>query len=164
MKFLCLLLCLAFLSCGCAQKVEYESVQSCGTEFEYVDDVMQISLPGCAFDMVIETDNDKIYFCDGYYISTQVFQETDLNETLQSCTGFDKDSLDLIETKSNEMVRYDCVWSSAGEGSDQIGRVAIFEQDSIHYVVSVMCAMEQYKDCAQQWDDLFSSIQISTDQ
>ena len=126
---------------------------------------VQVSLPEEASVMTMDAgDTGKLYLCDGYTVTVQTMLSGDLQQTLQDTTGFGPAQLKLMETRTQEAVRYDCVWSAAGEGGDQIGRAAVLDDGSYHYVVTAMADASVSGELTKAWNDLFRSIKlVSTD-
>ena len=161
-KGLFLLLMPAFLL-GCSAQESFETVSD-----EYVQPVAAVMqqaalrLPeGAAVAVMQNDETGSIYFCDDYTITLQTLDSGDLKETLYTATGFEEDQLKVIETNCGTAKRYDCVWASAGEGEEQIGRVAILDDGNYHYVLTCMTGASNAQALQDQWQDLFSSFCIT---
>ena len=101
-----------------------------------------------------------IYLCDGYTVCVQTAAAGDLNRTFQENTGFTKDALTVIETQQQGITRYDCVWTAAGEGEEQICRGVILDDGSFHYVVTVMTNASDAERFAQQANAILDSVSL----
>ena len=163
MKKLCLMMVLALFLTGCAQQT-----------FETVSDVLDVPamaqpqqlelvLPEEAAAQSMESSEGTLYLCNGYSLTVQTMDAGDLDRTLRQCTGFAKDQLTVMETQQNGVKRYDCVWSAAGEGGDQVGRAAVLDDGSCHYVVTVMADFAAAGDLADTWEGILDSVSLSTD-
>lgn len=150
----------------------------CGAQetFETVDDVLvqpviapvqqvQVSLPDEA--AVPTMDNglgSKIYLCDGYTVSVQTFSGGNLDETLLQTTGFPREALTLMETGQGGVTRYDCAWSTMGEGGNQVCRCVVLDDGRTHYVVCVMAPESEAGAFRETWQNILSSVTlVSTD-
>ena len=149
-------------------------LSGCGAQetFETVSDVydvpamaqmqqVELALPEEAALPSMESDDaGKLYLCDGYTLTVQTLEGGDLDSTLRQTTGFGRDQLTLMETQKNGTTRYDCVWSAAGEGGDHIGRAAVLDDGSYHYVVSVMAQADTAGELADTWQDILDSVAL----
>ena len=157
MKKLCLLVVLAICLCGCQATTTFETLQDVYGE-ENLEGPRQItvSLPEEA--TMVRSGNNRLYLCDGYDVTVEVMASGDLNRTMQSLTGFAADALTMVQTSVQQMQRYECVWTSAGEGADQIGRAVVLDDGNYHYCVTMMAPSEQAGSLQAVWSDLLDSI------
>lgn len=125
---------------------------------------IQIVLPK---DTVAETlengTNETIYLCDGYTVTTQVLSGGDMEKTFRELTGFSKEQLTVMQRKSGNYDRYDCVWSAAGEAEDLVARCVVLDDGNFHYAVTVSAPFSAAGDLAQTWQSILSSVSLSTD-
>lgn len=161
-KWLCLGLLPVFLV-GCGKQEAYETVSD---EFiQPVAAVMQqaaIQIPEGAVVAAMHNDETgSIYFCDDYTMTLQTMESGDLNKTVYTVTGYTKEQLDMIETAAENAVRYDCVWVSAGESEEQVGRAAILDDGNYHYVLTCMTNASDALSLQEAWQTLFSSFCIT---
>ena len=161
-KWLCLCLLPVFLT-GCGRQEAYETVSD-----DYVQPVaavMQeaaVQIPEGAVVAAMQNDEaGSLYFCDNYTMTLQTVVSGDLNKTLREVTGFEKDQLKLIETAAGDSRRYDCVWVSAGEGEEQVGRAAILDDGSYHYVLTCMTDASNAHALQESWQTLFDSFTLA---
>ena len=103
----------------------------------------------------------SLYLCDGYTITVQTLEAGNLDKTLLSTTGYGKNGLRLVESFRGNAKRYDCVWTAAGEGEDQVGRACILDDGSFHYVVSVMAGQSRSGELQPVWQDIFDSFRLA---
>ncbi len=148
---------------------------ACGApkDFETMSDVYDAPQPAEAAEMVFSVPQDaavqvmeaegagSLYQCDGYSVMAQTLSSGDLDATLRAVTGYPRDALQVLQRKDGTLTRYECVWSSAGEGGDQVGRAVILDDGSYHYCLSVMCDAENAGKLAQAWQKLFDGFSIA---
>lgn len=101
-----------------------------------------------------------IYLCDGYTVTLNTVTSGDLNKTLYEATGFTKDGLQLMQTGSADLKRYECVWAAAGEPEEQVGRLCILDDGNYHYVLTAMADASQTGKLRQTWNTLFDSFRL----
>lgn len=102
----------------------------------------------------------KIYLCDGYTLTVQTMEAGDLDGTLRKLTGYGRSQLSLMQTQRGDADRYECVWTGAGEGGDQMCRAMVLDDGSYHYAVTVMAAAEDAGDLAAIWQGIFDSVKL----
>ena len=166
LKRIVYLLILSVLLSGCAAQ-DFETVMDTQPILETQPAAgIRIQLPEDASLAVLGDESvGKIYLCEGYEISVQTLTGGDLERTLREITGFTKDRLTLLKTEQDAMHRYDCVWSSAGETEQRVGKLAILDDGTFHYVVSVMADESVAESLQDRFDDLFRSFSlVSTEQ
>ena len=163
MKKLCVLAVLLLLLTGCGKKTKYETLADpCYTEQTQSPGVIQISVPDELAAPVMQTENgDRLYIADDYTVTVQTMPGGDLSATLKNCTGFEWDKLTVLETEKDGMKRYDCAWTSAGEGTQSVGRLMILDDAAYHYVLAVTAAGDETTDMTRVWQELSDSFRIS---
>lgn len=164
MKKLILIAGVLLLLTGCKAQTTFETVEDA-----YIQPVsvqihqMALALPEDAATLTVQSDEGgNLYFCDGYTVTVQVLPSGDLNSTLRQTTGFDKEDLPVMETQPGGIKRYDWVWTSAGEGEDQVCRGALLDDGVSHYVLTCMAGASQAQTVQEDWQDLFSSFCLLT--
>lgn len=159
MKKLCLILAVALMLTGCSAVGTFETLGNVYGEQEKPA-MQQVSyeLPEEAAAQTIRSDYGSLYFCDGYEIAVQTMDAGDLDRTLRQLTGFGRDKLTVIETGLTPAARYECVWTAAGEGGDQVGRVVVLDDGNYHYCMSVMAEAGAAPALQEQWQALLSSF------
>ncbi len=165
MKKVCVVLLLMFVLTGCSAKPAYETLGNVWDDpVSAPQRSLQLELPEDAALMAMDTaENEKIYLCNGYTLTVQTVPSGDINRTLQQTTGFTKDQLTVMKTQQENAARYMCAWSSAGEGGQQVGRAAILDDGSYHYVVCVMADAEDAGILTSDWQELLNSVSLHTD-
>lgn len=146
----------------------------CGAEetFETIADevVQQVSvqvreialqLPEEAASPTVESGANRLYQCRDYDISIQTLDGGDLNRTIQTLSGYEKESLTVIQTERSGVACYEFVWASVGETGDQIGRAVILDDGSYHYCVSILGDADAAAANQVYWDELFHSVTLS---
>lgn len=153
------ILCVVMLLTGCGAAETFETISDEMMEpVAAVQREFDLEMPEDAVMTVMESNAGTLYLCEGYEISQQVFEAGDLDRTVQNVCGYQRDDLTLLETQSEGAIRYDFVWSTAGESGDQIGRAAILDDGSYHYVLSVMADAEQAGQLEPVWNELFDTF------
>ena len=151
----------ALLLCGCMAEETYETISD-----EMVQSVMaqpkQISvrLPDDAVAPVLESDSEQIYMCQEYEIILQTLSSGDLQETIQTISGYPKEQLTIVQTQQGDTDRYDFVWVSAGETGDRLGQAVILDDGDYHYCMSVLRDAEDTKKSQIVWSEVFNSFAL----
>lgn len=153
-------LCSVLLLTGCAAAETFETV---GDELlqPVMAEVGQISLAvpeGAYVQTMVTGDDDKLYFCDGYTVAVQVLPRGDFNQTCAELCGFQKASLNILETSAGGQKRYDWIWTAAGEGGDTLGRAAVIDDGKYHYCVSLQADAAMAGELESQWSKLLGSF------
>lgn len=161
MKKLLLLFCAMLMLTGC-------SVQT----FETVDDLNDVSalatpatllmeLPEEAAAPAMQGSSGTLYFCGDYDIMVEVIPSGNLNSTLQTLTGFEREELNIMQTVRCGVDCYEGVWSAAGEAGDHVGRVLVLDDGSYHYCISLMAMAEDAGQCGDDWNQLLESVALA---
>lgn len=120
-----------------------------------------LSLPEEAAQTALHSQQEgSLYFCEDYTVAVQTLDGSDLDSTLRSVTGYGKDDLSLITTRRRGTDCYECVWTAAGETSQQVGRTVILDDGSYHYTVTVMADAEKAGQLRKTWDSLLGSFYL----
>lgn len=163
MKKVCVLMLALFLLAGCSGQKEMETVMDSAVQPEKAAmKEMVFTLPDSASSEVIASENsDQVFFCDGFILTKQIKESGDLHKTFQEATGYPYEQLSVMETLQNEMKRYDCVWTAVGENGDEIGRCAVLDDGSYHYILTVQSEAENAGVLTEAvWNPLFSSFSL----
>ena len=162
MKIIIALLALLLCLNSCAMAPSYETLSDTYIQ-QQAPEPMQIvlELPEDAGLPTVQADSgDRLYQCDGYWISLQTYPAGDLEKTLQSATGCSMKLLQPLQTRLGGVDCYDCVWAAAGEGQTQSGRLRLLDDGNHHYVVTVMADAEQAGQLQPQIQALFRSVRL----
>ena len=162
MKKCIVLALLMLLLAGCGAQETFETV---------ADDYMQpVSAP--LWQMVLDVpqdatvstlqgkDGDKIYLCEDYTVTVQTMASGDVQGVIHTLTGYEKADLTVMETRQEGAKRYECVWASAGEGENQIGRLCLLDDGNYIYAVTAMAGESKTGELAQTWENLFDSFRL----
>ena len=152
----------AMLLCGCNTPA-YETVGDVYiTQPPAEGMTVGLELPEAGAEAVMEgSGGGRSYLYDGYEEVVQTLSVASLDEALRSVTGFGKDRLMVMATREGELDRYDCVWCTAGEQGDRVGRAAIFHDGSHFYCVSALADSTQVHQLSPVWNQILDSISLS---
>ena len=148
----------AFVLCGCRGEETMETVAD-----EWMIPVMaqpkeiSVRLPEDLVMPVLEQDSRQLYMGDGYELMLDVLDAGDLSNTVRSMCGYEKENLTMIQTRQENMDRYDFVWTAAGETGERLGRGVILDDGSYHYCLS---ALRDSGDTKIVWRDVFGSFSL----
>lgn len=164
MKKLWWLLVISLLLTGCGTSAVWETVSDADNSPVMAQmQELKLTLPGDAAVETIENgQEEKIYLCDGYTVAAQTLSGGDIEKTLRDISGFSKDQLTVMETQSQNVKRYECVWAAAGEAEDQVARAVVLDDGVYHYAVTVMAPFSTAGDLSAVWQSILSSVQLST--
>ena len=109
---------------------------------------------------VMEQGSSQLYMGDGYELMLDVLDAGDLSETVLSMCGYEKDNMTMVQTRQNGMVRYDFVWTAAGEEGLQVGRASIYDDGNYHYVLTALAAEEAAGELRQEFQEIFASCKL----
>lgn len=162
MKKCWILLVLVLCLSGCGDRETFETVGD-----ELLQPVMaqmaqvSLALPEEALVSVIRNeDGGALYFCGNYTAAVQTLESGDLSRTVRTVSGYDAEALSILETKQQEMKRYEWVWTAAGEKGDQICRAAVLDDGSYHYCLTVTADAADAGKLETQWNSLFDSFTL----
>ena len=160
MKTWVILLLSALLLTGCASEDTFETIAD-----EPVAAVMaqpgqiSVELPEDAVAPVLESGSEQLWLCDDYEILIQTRPSGDLNGTIQTISGYPKESLTVIETQNQNVTRYDFVWASAGEKGERLGRAVVLDDGNYHYCMSVLRDADA-QESQIVWNEVFQSFSL----
>ncbi len=162
MKKLCFGMILVLMLGGCGNPAVFETMSDTYLVPEAVP-VQQTSMllsENSVIEIENTSSNDSIYLCDDYCVMVQTFASGDIDATIRSVTGYAKDQLLVMQREVGDIRSYECVWASAGEGGDQMGRTIILDDGYHHYTLSVMADAEDAGELTDTWQLLLDSFQI----
>ena len=159
MRKLWLLPVLILLLSGCAAPESFETMADIYEEPE-LPEAQPVSILLEEAAVAVSDEEDWLYLCDDYCVMVQTFAGGDLEGTLREVTGFSRDKLTLMEYRRGDLSCYECVWVSAGEGSDQVGKLRLLDDGNHHYVLSVMAPASQAPELTDTWEKLFESFRL----
>ena len=158
-KGLCFMF-VCFLLGGCGAEETLETVAD-----EWVEAVIapareiRVSLPE-EVTSVAEDTTGALYIASNYEIHIQTMAGGDLDETIQSISGYEQEDLTVIATEPQGFKRYDLVWTAAGEGGDRIGRAVIVDDGTYHYTMTVLRDAGSVETDQVVWRTVFESFTL----
>ena len=154
------LIVLAMLS-GCAAQETMETVSDVPAA-PVVAPLREISmaLPEEAASPTVESDSQRLYLCEDYEITVQILDGGDLNQTVKTLSGYDRDALTVLSTRKDNLDCYEFVWACAGEEGELVGRGMVLDDGYCHYCVSILGEAEQAMENKVLWDDMFRSFTL----
>ena len=147
---------------GCAAEETLETVAD-----DLVQPVMAqpreiaVSLPGEVSVPTMEGDTGRMYLASDYEIYIQTLEAGDLNATIKTVSGYDREDLTVMETNPEGFDRYEFVWVSAGETGERLGRGVVLDDGSYHYVMTVLRDAESTENSQIVWNDVFASFRLA---
>lgn len=94
----------------------------------------------------------------GYEIMLETLAAGDLDATIQSLSGYEKEQLTVLQTRQEDADRYEFVWTTTGEKGDRLGRAVILDDGDYHYCMSVL---RDAGDTQIVWRDVFGSFSLT---
>ena len=149
---------LAFLLCGCRAEETLETVSD-----EWMVPAMaqpreiSVRLPEDTVAPVLEQDGRRLYMGLDYEFMVETLAAGDLNATIRTLSGYEKEQLTVLETRQGDLDRYDFVWTTAGEKGERLGRGVILDDGDYHYCMS---ALREPGDTVVVWRDVFGSFSL----
>lgn len=163
MKRILILCLLVFTLTGCGAVETFETIGDIYQPLASPEPAaVNLLLPDDAAAPVFNGQSGKLYFCEGYEIAVETLEAGDLNRTVTALTGYSEDSLTLLKKDSPQGLRYECAWSAAGEGGDQVGRAVILDDGSYHYCLSLTALADDAGSLQECWQEITSSFQLSS--
>ena len=160
-KLLLLLVCgMIFAGCGAEQTMETVADEP-AVQVSAEPREIYVALPDDTVLPAMESDSGTVYFCKDYDILLQTMESGDLSRTVADVSGYELDDLTMVETAVSDYVRYDFVWSAAGELGQQVCRASILDDGTYHYVLAVMGNEATAGEYAGIWNGIFESFQLA---
>ncbi len=123
--------------------------------------LIYVELPGEAASPAVESDSGRLYHCGDYEICVEILPGGDLDATVKTLSGFDREKLTLVQTQQDAGECYEMVWVSAGETGDRVGRAMILDDGSYHYCLMVLGDADKAEANQVFWDEMFASFRLS---
>ena len=158
-KGLCLMLVCMLLG-GCGAEETMETVAD-----EWAEPVIvpareiRVSLPE-ELAPVTEDTTGSLYIASNYEIHIQTMSGGDLDETIRSISGHEREDLTVIATAPQGLHRYDLVWTAVGEGGDRVGRAVIVDDGEYHYTMTVLRDAGSVETDQIVWRTVFESFTL----
>ena len=162
MKILLVILMMAALLLGCGAEPTWETVEDMTpVEPAAVMQQLYVDIPEeAAATTFQENDRSQIYMCQDYTLTTQILEGGDLEKTVKTISGQEKENLQILQTRQDTCQRYEFVWTAAGEDGLQLGRACILDDGAYHYAVSTMARESDSGNLRQTWQDIFDSCRL----
>ena len=158
-----LMLCVMLMA-GCGAQETFETVSDDLAVSGSVVGQVLVSLPEEAeASAMVAEDGSKLYLCDGYTLTIHTMDGGKIDETLQMLTGFEKEGLTVMQTVRDGKDCYECVWTTAGEGEDQVCRTIVLDDGGYHYAVTAMAGYTDAGNLQDAWQKIMGSVEICTD-
>ena len=106
-------------------------------------------------------ETGALYLCDDYFVTVETVEAGDLAKTIQNTTGLRKENLQIMETKQDDVKRYQWVWTSNAETGTQIGRGCILDDGAYHYVLTAQADERAAEKVQSAWKEIFASFQLA---
>lgn len=150
---------LVLTGCGAQETFETVADEQLAPVSAQVREIL-VELPPEAASPVMESENGKLYQCDGYEIMVQTMEAGDLDATIQTISGYSRDALTVIQTQVGDITRCEFVWASAGELGDRVGKAAVLDDGSYHYAVSILADADRVREYEGVWKSMLDSFTI----
>ena len=121
---------------------------------------IRLELPGEALECAMESDAGRLYLGSSYDVMVQTLTGGDLDATLRELTGFSRDEITVIQTRTEYPKRWEFAWAAAGESGERIGRGVIIDDGNYHYCLSALQDAD-VTDCQIVWSEVFNSFELS---
>ena len=147
---------------GCGKPIDYETMSD-----RYVPAVMpeaaqiQLSLPEDAAVLTLADESGgALYLCEDYSIAVQTLPAGNLDSTLRELTGYGTPQLQLYSWQQDKLQRHECVWTSAAETGDQVGKMVLLDDGVFHYAVCMMMPAEKAEALTAVWQQISRSVRV----
>lgn len=122
---------------------------------------ISVTLPDGAVAPVLERDTEQVYTAGDYEIIIETLSSGDVDGTIRTLSGYEREKLTVMETKQGDLSRYDFVWTAAGEEGDLLGRAVILDDGSYHYCMTVLRDAATRQNTQIVWNDVFESFSLA---
>lgn len=151
----------AVLLAGCSAQPVYETI---GNACEGVSDsepmTIQMWLPQEAALEASSPDGESRYTWGDWEIWTQVCSGGDLEETLKTMSGMDRQYLTVMSRKMGEYTCHETVWSATREDGAMLCRGAVVDDGIHHYCIGLMAAEEESAEAKEVFDQILESVSL----
>lgn len=156
MKKLCILLLSCCLLCGCRAAPVYETLG--GDIHEAGVALKEVVLAVPEHDTAMALDNGTYWVCDAFDLQVQTLPGGDMAATVSALSGLNLDNLTVMTSGSEEMMRYEWVWTAMSEAGQMLCRGVILDDGAYHYCLTAIGPAEQGQKLNLLWNDIFSSF------
>ena len=157
-KCVILMLIVLLMLSGCAAEETIETVSDV-LDTPVMAQMREISLvlPEEAASPTVESDSERLYLCEDYEITVQILDGGNLDQTVKTLSGYERDVLTVLSTSQDNLDCHEFVWACAGEQGELVGRAMILDDGCYHYCVSILGDARQAMENKVLWDDMFRS-------
>lgn len=106
-------------------------------------------------------ESGTLYLCDDYSVTVHTVEAGDLEKTIRSATGMNKEDLQIMQTKQGDATRYQWVWATNGENGIQVGRCCILDDGAYHYVLTALADEGKAAEVQSSWKEIFGSFRLT---
>lgn len=150
---------LGLLLSGCGAAPTYETLGDVLAGAQAVSPrAVTLSLPEGASLAAVETEQGRLYVCDGYEVTVQTLPGGDLSRTVRDVTGYAPGDLTMLRRDSGTLVRYDFAWTAAGEAGQLVARGAVLDDGVFHYVLTAQAPVAGAGEVRGAWNGIFDSF------
>lgn len=146
--------------CGAQETMETISDEQAAPVMAQMREISLV-LPEEAASPAVESDSERLYLCDDYEITVQILDGGNLDETVKTLSGYDRDVLTVLTTRKDNLDRHEFVWACAGEEGELVGRAMVLDDGSYHYCVAILGDAQQAMENKVLWDDMFQSFTLA---
>jgi hypothetical protein len=146
--------------CGAQETMETISDEQAAPVMAQMREISLV-LPEEAASPAVESDSERLYLCEDYEITVQILDGGNLDETVKTLSGYDRDVLTVLTTRKDNLDRHEFVWACAGEEGELVGRAMVLDDGSYHYCVAILGDAQQAMENKVLWDDMFQSFTLA---
>ena len=163
MKKLWVIPLVALLLCGCGGDKTRETISDVeDTPVAAIAQKILVQLPPELSAPALQSETaGTLYLCDDYSVTVQTVEAGDLEKTIRSATGMNREDLQILETKQADAKRYQWVWATNGENGIQVGRGCVLDDGAYHYVLTAMADEDKVAKVQLSWREIFNSFRVT---
>ena len=151
----------AVLLSGCAAEETMETVADVWAEpVMVVRKELHLELPEGAASPVADTEGGQWYDCGSFSVGVLTLPAGDVNATVRTLSGFEKDALTVMETGGGGIDRYDFVWVTTGETGEMFHRALVLDDGNFHYCLTVSGDAQSAGETKDVWQTIFDSAYL----
>ena len=161
MRKLAWILALLLMLSGCGREETFETISDVPVEGTLAQPrEVWVSLPEQSALPVMDSENGQLYFCEDFEVAIQTLEAGDVDRTVQTLSGFDREDLTVIETSREGIDKYEFVWTMAGELGQRLGRATVLDDGSYHYCLVATIDAELISEYQEVFNGIFESFQL----
>lgn len=158
LKTIALLLLIPVLLCACGAAPTFETLGDVQHDMPSVLQKVCIQVPNSA-EAFVEGDTTG-WLAEHYSIRQETFEGQQLSETMQALCGFSTDRLTVMTSGTEDIRRYEWVWTAMSEEGQLLCRAAVIDDGRYHYCLIAEGSAEYGKELNEQWNEIFSSFSL----